>query len=82
MEEVCEAGVTLDDGELTLIALNGLDSSYDAFVMAQFARADEIPFAAFQGMLRAQEEMFAHSTKTSMIPMENFISNDIVVCQI
>lgn len=33
-EEVQEAGVSLSDGELTLIALNGLDASYDAFVTA------------------------------------------------
>lgn len=50
-KEVREAGVALDDKELTLVTLNGLDSSYDAFVTAQIARADEITFVAFQGML-------------------------------
>lgn len=55
-EEVCEVGVALVDGELTLIALNGLDVSYDAFVTAQMARADEITFAAFQGLLQAHED--------------------------
>jgi len=55
-EEVCEVGVALDDGELTLIALNGLDASYDAFITAQMARADEIAFATFQGLLQARED--------------------------
>lgn len=50
-EEVKQARVVLDDGELTLIAFNGLDSSYDAFVIAQSAREDNIIFAAFQGLL-------------------------------
>lgn len=45
-EEVQEAGVALDDGELTLIALNNLDLLYDAFVTAYTARVDDISFAA------------------------------------
>lgn len=79
-EEVREAGVPLDDGELIVIALNGLDTSYNAFITAQSARADEIPFAAFQGMLRTHEERFTRSTATGMIPMANQISSDTVVC--
>lgn len=47
VEVVHEAGVALDDGELMLIALNGLDTSYDAFVTTQIARANEINFAEF-----------------------------------
>lgn len=59
-EEVREAEVALDDGELTLIALIGLDASYDAFVTAQMARANDITFAAFQGLLQAHEERYSH----------------------
>lgn len=44
MEEIHEVGVALDDGELTLIALNGLDMSYDAFVTAQTTRVDDITY--------------------------------------
>lgn len=44
VEEVYEAGVALDDEELTLIALNGLDTSYDAFVTVQKAWANEISY--------------------------------------
>lgn len=82
VEEVCEVGVALDDGELILIALNGLDLSYEAFVTAQSARADEVSFAAFQGMLRAHEERFGRSPAPGMIPMANIVSNDTVTCQI
>lgn len=77
-----EAGVALDDGELILIALNGLGSSYEAFVAAQSGRTDEISFAAFQGMLQAHEERFARSPSSGMIPMANFVSNNTVICQI
>lgn len=55
-EESCEAGIPLDDDELSLISLNKLDSSYDAFVTAHTARVDEVSFASFQGrLLRAFE---------------------------
>lgn len=80
-EEVREAGVALD-GELTLIALNGLDLSYEAFVMAWFARADEVSFAIFQRMLQSHEERFMQAPATSMILMANVVSNDTVICQI
>lgn len=50
-EEVWEANMVLDDNELTLIALNDLDASYDVLVTTQTAWADDITFAAFQGLL-------------------------------
>lgn len=40
-------GVALDNGELTLIALNEFDFSYGAFVTTHIAWADDIPFKAF-----------------------------------
>lgn len=55
-EEVCEANVALDDSELSLIALNGLHSTYDGFVMTDATQADNIPFSAFQGFLQAHNE--------------------------
>lgn len=80
-EEVQEAGIALDDGELTLIALNDLDASYDVFVTAQTARADHIAFAAFQGLLQAHKERYFCSAIT-LIPMANTISGNPVICQI
>lgn len=47
-KEVQEVSVALDDEELTLIAPNGLDLSYDAFIMVHIARFDDIPFTTFQ----------------------------------
>lgn len=44
-EELREAGVIIDDGELSLIALNGLDEGYDPFVTTLTARVDDISFA-------------------------------------
>lgn len=80
-EEVRQVGVALDDRKLTLIALNGLDTSYDAFVTAQSARTDNIPFAAFQGLLQAHDEWFKVSSN-SVILMANAVVNDTVItCQ-
>lgn len=81
-EEVQEARVALDDGELTLIALNGLNASYDAFVTAQTAREDDITFAAFQGLLQAHDERYSHSSSTIVMPMANAASSEVVVYQI
>lgn len=44
-EELREARVIVDDDELSLIALNGLDEAYDSFVTTQTARIDGINFA-------------------------------------
>lgn len=73
-EEVRDAGVALDDGELTLIMLNGLDDSYEGFVTAQLARADDMTFAAFQGLLQTQEERYVRSTAAASVSMANSIS--------
>lgn len=43
-EELREAGVVIDDGEFSLIALNGLDASYNPFVTAQTAHVEDISF--------------------------------------
>lgn len=80
-EEVCEAGVPLDDGELTLIALGGLDSSYDGFVMAHTARADDLTFAAFQGLLQAHKERNSKPAST-IIPMANVVSGDLATSHV
>lgn len=45
IEELHEAGITIDNDELSLIALNGLDTSYNPFVTAQTTRIDDISFA-------------------------------------
>lgn len=88
MEEVREVGVALDDGELTLIALNGLDSTYESFVTAQLARVDDISFAFFQGLLWSHEERFSkNSAIIGMFHMANAVSTDsifgnTITCQI
>lgn len=81
-EEICEADVALNDGELMLIALNGLDASYDAFVMAQTARADEISFASFQGLLQAHEVRNLHLPTAIVIPLANVATKEDIICQI
>lgn len=79
-EEVREAGVALDDGELTLIALNGLDATYETFITAQSARTDDIPFAAFQGLLQAHEERFGRHSLSTGIPMANAVTTEGITC--
>jgi len=84
-EEVREAGVPLDDSELSLVALNGLDSTFDAFVTSLTARADDLSFAAFSGLLQAHDERNLRPLPQPAVPMANMISNPnsgIVTCQI
>lgn len=54
-EELREAGVVVDDGELSLIALNGLDESYDPFVTAQTSHVDDINFSLLLSFPRSYE---------------------------
>lgn len=46
-EELRQAGVVIDDSELSLIALNGLDETYDSFVTSQTARVDDVSFLPY-----------------------------------
>lgn len=45
----------MDDEELVLFALDGLDSSYDAFVTIVTATLGDISFFEFNGLLKAHE---------------------------
>lgn len=54
-EEIHEAGTMVDVGKLSLIVLNGLDTSYDPFVTTQIVRVDDISFASLLGLLRMYE---------------------------
>lgn len=66
-------GVALDDGELSLIALNGLDSSYDSLVNVQIAHVDDIPFSALQGLLQAHEARSMKPVAPQQCAMANMI---------
>lgn len=50
-EELWEAGVIVDNGELSLIVLNGLNASFDPFVTTQTLHVDDISFASLLGLL-------------------------------
>lgn len=54
-KELREAGVVVDDGEFSLIALNGLDESYDPFVTAQTGCVEDISFTSLLGLLCSYE---------------------------
>lgn len=56
VDELQDLRKTIDGGEMGLIAQNGLDPSYDSFVIAHTAKVDNINFAAFHGLLWAHEE--------------------------
>lgn len=83
-EELREAGTSIDDGELTLIALNVLDASYDPFVTAQTVRMDDVSFASFLGLLRSHEIRLNRSTDFKGIAIANAIQSvdTTVTCQI
>lgn len=54
-EELHKAGVIVDDGELSLIAFNGLNETYDPFVTTQTTRVDDIGFGSLLSLLRSYE---------------------------
>lgn len=76
VEDVREAGVSLDDGELSLIALNGLNSAYDGFVTTYTTRTDDIPFSAFQG-LQEHEARSSRPATTQQFQMENMVQGNL-----
>lgn len=83
--EVREAGVPLDDSELSLVTLNGLDSSYDAFVTSLTARADDLTSMAFSGLLQAHKKKYSHPPSSTVVSMANAHSNHnfgVITCQI
>lgn len=63
VEELREAGIAVDDGELSLIALNWLDASYDPFITAKMEQIDDINFASLLGMHRSYESRLNCNTE-------------------
>lgn len=55
-DELRDARVAIDEGELVMIALNVLDASYDPFVTTQMAQFDHIYFATIQGLLHNHDD--------------------------
>lgn len=51
-KELHKVGIVVEDNDLTLIMLNGLDPSYDPFVKTQSTLVDDISFTSFFGLLK------------------------------
>lgn len=83
-EELREAGIIIDDDELSLIALNGLDESYDSFVTAQTARIGDINFSSLLGLLHSNEARLSRQSEIRGVAMANVVhsSSNVVSCQI
>jgi len=47
--------ISVDDEELMLFVLDGLDSSYDAFITTVTATSEDISISEFKGLLKAHE---------------------------
>lgn len=54
-KELREAGVTIEEGDLSLIILNGLDPSYDYFVTAEMSKVEDMTLASLLGLLLVYE---------------------------
>lgn len=76
VDEVRDASISVEDEELALFALDGLDSSYEAFVTAVTATLGEISFSEFKGLLKAHEAQILRDSACPL-PSANFtqISN-------
>lgn len=78
-----EASVIVGEGELSLIALNGLDETYDPFVTAQTTWVDDINFGSLFGLLRSYKARLNHRSEFKGITTANSVqSSTIVICQI
>lgn len=65
-EELREVGVPIDDCDLCLTAMNGLDELYDLIITAESARMEDITIAAFLGLLCAYEKCHLWSGETKI----------------
>lgn len=54
--EIRDVGIEIEDEELALFSLDGLDSSYDVFVTAITTSFDDLSFSEFKGLLKAHEK--------------------------
>lgn len=82
-EELREAGVSIDDGELSLIALNGLDETYDPFVTAQIARVEDISFASLLSLLHSYDlRLSCHYESKGIATANSIQSSSVMICQI
>lgn len=74
-DEVRDANIYIEDEELALFALDGLDSSYDAFVIAITATAGDLSFSEFKGLLKAHEKRSLRELALPL-PFANLIQNN------
>lgn len=72
-EELRKVEVIVDDRELSLIVLNGLDNSYDSFVTAQTARVENISFSLLLGLLRSYDARLNHQSEFHGITTANAV---------
>lgn len=59
-DEIRDTSIHIEDEELALLALDGLDASYDAFVTMVIATTRDLSFAVFKGLLKAYEKCTLH----------------------
>lgn len=85
-EELREAGAIVDDAELSLIALNGLDEAYDSFVTSQTSRVEDISFSSLLGLLRTYDNRLSCRTELRVAAanavQSSSATSTAVVCQI
>lgn len=69
--KIGDAGISIGDDELALFALDNLNSSYDAFVMAITATSGDISFSEFKGLLKAHETCTLQESN-HLLPFVNY----------
>jgi len=78
-DELREAGVIIEDDELSLIALTGLDDSYKSFVTSHTAQVDEIDFSALLGLLRSYEGCLCRLAQLKGVATANIAQSSLSV---
>lgn len=72
-DELRDARVAIDEGELVMIALNVLDASYDPFVTTQMAQFDHIYFATIQGLLHNHDDRMNWMVDSRVFALVNYV---------
>lgn len=90
-DELHAAGESVNEHELVLLVLSGLDSDYEAFTTVLATKEADLTFIEFQGLLLTQElrnnSVLAQTTSSTLNPSVNYVkstsgSKNTLICQI
>lgn len=74
-KELHDVGTTIDDGDLFLITLNGLNRDYNSFITLHIAQANGLNFSKFLGIFHAYKSRLQRSAKSQTFATTNIVES-------